>query len=473
MKILVIIPTHKRSNWCLFLLKQIKLQQKELDINVAVFHDWDISDYSEVEDYCNQNKWSYYKTSETFGKWRFWELNNIMYEYATGQDYDYVIQLPDDAILVDLFFYRICAVMQTDNDCINPFTLELHSGLFNKADNRTTNKYGELVPTNWADSCFITTKNVISKMRLSRPINSINQDDSKGTGCGMMFSNKYLALFKKPILQMRNALVFHRGYSAKSVMHDATKWAKTYESTYQSKMFADDLKYCKQFDNEEVVSDFRKLVEGKNIAFVGLAPNIKGKNLGKEIDSADVVYRTNMFPLPAKYKRDYGSRCDIIGIQKAYQNYIYRIIGAGVKAIVRYENGVHIPNDIISYCSDYNERKDMASQINSVIINNTMKAPTAGLVALFLCKKFGCKSFKFYGITGYQNTKGEVENHKGENNYIQEYLDYWGKRKDKLLSTDMVHNTYHNFQAHNEYIRYALKENIIELDPYSYEYFCY
>lgn len=468
-KVLVIIPTHKRPEWCTELLTQIVEQQKEFNVKVAVFHDWDASDYSEVIKICTKHNWSYFKSKQNFGKWRFWELNNLMYQYASTQDFKYIIQLPDDGIIVDYFFNRICGLMKEDNDCINPFTLNLHSELFARIEKKAKQKYGELVPTNWADSCFITTKSVISKLRLTQPRNSINKDETKGSGCGHLFSEIYKEQYHKRILQTRNALIYHRGYAGKSVMHNSDRWEGTFNLGYQSKMLLSDWNYCKKFDKQEINNSFEKLVKGKTIAFVGLAPNIQGKSLGKEIDSADIVYRTNMFPIPEKYTQDYGTRCDILGIQRAYEQFVDEYIYNGVKLIVYYEEAMKMPEN--SYCSNYYERMNMASEINSIILEYRMKAPTAGLVAWFLCHKYGCKSFKFYGITGYQNLKGEVQNHDGGNNYLKEYLDYWGNRKDRLIKTDMVHNEYHNFQAHNEFIKYGIKNKFFTLDKYSNEYF--
>ena len=50
-------------------------------------------------------------------------------------------------------------------------------------------------------------------------------------------------------------------------------------------------------------SDF---FNGKSVALVGPSPHISGKNLGKFIDSFDVVVRVNEIGISIKNYQDYG-----------------------------------------------------------------------------------------------------------------------------------------------------------------------
>lgn len=61
---------------------------------------------------------------------------------------------------------------------------------------------------------------------------------------------------------------------------------------------------------------FQSMIKGKRVIFVGPAPTLIGSNRGEEIDSYDVVVRTNgaMFLAAQKadYQRDYGKRTDVL-----------------------------------------------------------------------------------------------------------------------------------------------------------------
>jgi len=56
-----------------------------------------------------------------------------------------------------------------------------------------------------------------------------------------------------------------------------------------------------------------KLVKGKRIAYVCPSPHLKGKGLGKTIDSYDIVVRINQaYEMPESDWEDYGRRTDIV-----------------------------------------------------------------------------------------------------------------------------------------------------------------
>lgn len=53
--------------------------------------------------------------------------------------------------------------------------------------------------------------------------------------------------------------------------------------------------------------------KNKRVALVGPASSIHGSNLGKKIDSYDLVCRLNLgFPLPKSCEKDAGSKCNIL-----------------------------------------------------------------------------------------------------------------------------------------------------------------
>jgi hypothetical protein len=219
-------------------------------------------------------------------------------------------------------------------------------------------------------------------------------------------------------------------------------------------------------------SRFYNLIEGKSIAFVGMSPNIKGAGYGHIIDKYDLVYRTNMFPIPESLTEDYGSRCDILGIQNAYKKLIPEYLKTDIKCIVHYGGTDVVLEDKEKICfiATQESRKTMADYVNT-LTTEQMQYPTAGIVAYFICMLNKCKSFTYFGVTGYQKEKGVLQNHEGENNYIGQYLDFWDDRKDRLIKTDMINNAYHNFKAHNEFLSILKKHNFVKFDPESSKYF--
>jgi len=59
--------------------------------------------------------------------------------------------------------------------------------------------------------------------------------------------------------------------------------------------------------------ELAKLVKGKKIAYVCPSPHLKGKKMGKLIDSYDLVVRINQsYHMPEEDWEDYGSRTDIL-----------------------------------------------------------------------------------------------------------------------------------------------------------------
>jgi hypothetical protein len=65
---------------------------------------------------------------------------------------------------------------------------------------------------------------------------------------------------------------------------------------------------------------FNEFIKGKRVAFVGACPNLKGRGMGKEIDSYDVVIKSgHSWALNTEdYYHDYGRRCDVIYVNRQY-----------------------------------------------------------------------------------------------------------------------------------------------------------
>lgn len=224
---------------------------------------------------------------------------------------------------------------------------------------------------------------------------------------------------------------------------------------------------CKE--TKEVIN-IRHYLKNKSVAFVAFGSNIRDKGLGEEIDSHDIVYRTNFYPLPETLHKDYGKRCDVIAIQGAYRKFIPEYIDAGIKLLIY--NQIYIEElEGCMYLYTSPLVKNLLKNYVYEIVGNDPGYPTAGLMAYFLSLIFECKSFKYYGITGYQNKDKEIINHDGENNYVKEYMDFWGDRKESIYKTDMKKGTTHRFDIQNKFISLMLSKGLIDMDEYSKPYF--
>lgn len=182
-RVVVTVNTHKRPYECLRTLKQIHDSH-----NVAVFHDLCDSDYSEVIKYCQDRGWNFFRTKQHFGKWNFWLLHNIMYEWLDTQKFDYYVQLPDDFVLVEDFFNRAIDLVEKTDKVVNICTTEDRSHL----ENIEVIKGVKFIRIDWVDCAFISPSKHIKSLRLEQPKNSINKDEKWGSGVGHSQSRVFL-----------------------------------------------------------------------------------------------------------------------------------------------------------------------------------------------------------------------------------------------------------------------------------------
>lgn len=212
---------------------------------------------------------------------------------------------------------------------------------------------------------------------------------------------------------------------------------------------------------------FNNLVRDKSVAFVGLAPNISGKGLGAEIDSFDVVIRT-YFPVKTLF-RDYGKRTDIVALNNPSLESIKTFDKTGLSGLITYKR---INNDMKSGLEYYlipdSDRIIINAHIKKTINKDPMMA-TNGLNILYYCLEHNCSRFKMFGITGYQNKDGVIENFKNSKRSNHYVINIDGT--DYLKDDKSVNGVYHNYDAGNDFLRLLLKQNKIEMDTYSLEYF--
>ena len=202
------------------------------------------------------------------------------------------------------------------------------------------------------------------------------------------------------------------------------------------------------------------VIKNESVAFVGNAKTLIGTGLGAEIDSFDFVIRTNIYPIPEERQKDYGSKCDILSVlhREQYFKNITNFIADGGRMFFIYDKNTPIPKNIC-YIQHFDE--DTRQARRHLILKVLKEDPnylTAGHEAMFFCLESGVKRFKFFGIDGYQSSKGVLA--ESYSNYL--YNNLIPKPAD---------NKFHNFAVLNKYVTFLLQNGIIEIDEYSKKYF--
>lgn len=193
---------------------------------------------------------------------------------------------------------------------------------------------------------------------------------------------------------------------------------------------------------------------GQSVAFVAGAPTIIGRNLGDEIDSHDIVMRSNLWPYGTPI--DHGSRCDVLTCVRHHAD--------------------HAPSDVEVWTYRNHPKSNRVIQpLHRRTIADHYRYqygvnlgwPTTGVLMMHIALTEGARSFKYYGITGYQNRDGDIVN---DQHYTDEWMDNVGGR-EYYQRTDYTTFSYHNFEEHNTLIRHLFKLNAIQIDQFSAEYF--
>jgi len=98
---------------------------------------------------------------------------------------------------------------------------------------------------------------------------------------------------------------------------DIASWIPVAHLAYKNNIQTEDIYVSamlfKRFiDQSKIIDDFNKYLINKSIAIVGNGPYEKGTSHGDEIDNHDIVIRFNNFIVSDLYKKDYGSKFNII-----------------------------------------------------------------------------------------------------------------------------------------------------------------
>jgi hypothetical protein len=145
--------------------------------------------------------------------------------------------------------------------------------------------------------------------------------------------------------------------------------------------------------NNKIRTDGIKLIEriraAKRVVVVGNSPREKGKNLGANIDSADLVIRFNNYPSNEEINKDYGSKCDIwvrsVGawVEKRNIDQFKHVVVSGTNLLSR---GCNL-NNFNEYMASSVELSFFAPEFHYELINILKGPPSAGLMMLFMIYK--------------------------------------------------------------------------------------
>lgn len=182
--IVIFITTCKRPQWCLNLLEDIKKQGVNHKYMVKVLQDDEGTDYTIVKDFCKNNpQFELKQTAKFYGKSGYWKLNNILYMFAETLEYDYIVQLADDFMLVDNFFNRVTSLLNNTIKVCNFATVNVHRESF-KSDKVEVFNGIEYWKSNFADCSFISTKDIMDGLRIEEPV---IYNENRGSGVAQKF----------------------------------------------------------------------------------------------------------------------------------------------------------------------------------------------------------------------------------------------------------------------------------------------
>jgi len=185
----VTVTTHNRPEKCLYTLQQLEGQAQ-----ISVFRDQCDKDYTRVEQYCKEMGYHYQTTDKHLGKWGYWQLHNMIYEYLDKQKYDYYIQIPDDALFVENFITRAIALLKDEISCVGILTTvsQIQKYTVRKKMPQEEVNGETIISAGWLDCCLVTTKKVMDGFRIKKNKRSKIKNPLKSSGVGVEQAATYL-----------------------------------------------------------------------------------------------------------------------------------------------------------------------------------------------------------------------------------------------------------------------------------------
>lgn len=228
MKIKILITTYNRPKMLVDLLKNLKQQTNEHELSLLIVNDCSTLNYKPVLKYLKTawfNRYDYFITEKNYGKRDYWQLINFAYHQLQSEQFDFIVQLPDDVLVVDDFFdkaiHAFKIIPDANKSCLNILNDYSRNGKSfwtnSKVVHHNFNGIG-ILNTGWVDMCYISTKNYLELLNFKiNPVNYKWSDNKKlSSGVGRQISMR-LVSSGNSIYQVNKSLVIHDDHP--SVMH--------------------------------------------------------------------------------------------------------------------------------------------------------------------------------------------------------------------------------------------------------------
>lgn len=218
-KIMVIIPTYNRESMLLELLRNIKRESGAYDITVFIYDDNSEETYNRVIEFGIKNlKFKYVKFDYNHGKRKFWLLHRKMFEDIKPYPFDYIIQLPDDCLLVPDFFKKaVNYLTQAPIDALNIFTVQSHKRMYETQPyNKQIIKGVGYWCNGWLDCCFVAYRSFMDAIDYTMPEIPETRwaiNPNCGSAVGVTLSNWAKGKGQR-ILHLEKSLVIHKGFES-------------------------------------------------------------------------------------------------------------------------------------------------------------------------------------------------------------------------------------------------------------------
>lgn len=224
MKIALIITTYNRPEMLMHLLDDIEKQKGEHTIKINIVNDKSDKDYSRVRyrlDDTNTFRYNFAESAQHCGKVNYWCLVDYLFKILKENNFDYLIQIPDDVRLTDHFFDEAIrlynSIKNSHKACLNLLNDYGRNGM-NLWTGTSIRHMGEVMETGWVDMCYIADKRFLSA--LDYEIKEVSQvwttSENHSSGVGMQISLR-LKEAGLSMYQVKSSLVIHGAHE--SVMH--------------------------------------------------------------------------------------------------------------------------------------------------------------------------------------------------------------------------------------------------------------
>jgi len=185
--ILIVISTYNRASMLLRLLEDIN-REVQRPFKVLIYNDGSTEDYSQVSDYLRKEmRNSVYKIVDHHGKKKYYKLNGLIYRDLISERFRYFIQMPDDVRLVKNFGQEVISRYHASRVEVLNILITTSFWDLVKKENMNVYKQGSysFVNKTWVDMCYITTREVLSRLRFIFPVVADSWFSKRSSsGCG-------------------------------------------------------------------------------------------------------------------------------------------------------------------------------------------------------------------------------------------------------------------------------------------------